>query len=161
MPEREQEFGRITRDFQASKDLYDSLLKRYDEAQLGESMETDRQGERFRVLEPALPPSSPVAPNRLGCSSSDFLMAVAAAIGAALGAEQFDPTFHSVDDLREFTNVPVLATIPCIASGHRQRALRSALATASVLVVIALVAALSAHVARGNEQIVWLLARGA
>ena len=64
VPEREQEFGRITRDYNGAKDLYDSLLKRYDDAQLATSMETDRQGERFRILEPALPPSSPVAPNR-------------------------------------------------------------------------------------------------
>src|SRR4051812_37851829 len=38
-PEREQEFALVTRDRQAAKDLYDSLLKRYDEAQLGASME--------------------------------------------------------------------------------------------------------------------------
>jgi succinoglycan biosynthesis transport protein ExoP len=161
VPEREQEFGRITRDVQGSKDLYDTLLKRYGEAQVGESMEVDRQGERFRILEPALPPPSPVAPNRLRLLAVGLLMAIAAAIGAALLAEQFDPTFHSGDALREFTNVPVIATIPYIAYGDRTWALRWALATASVLVVIALAAVMSAHVARGNEQIVWLLARGA
>src|SRR5262249_29346225 len=51
VPEREQEFGRLTRDYQAAKDLYDSLLKRYDEAQLGENLEADRHGEQFRILE--------------------------------------------------------------------------------------------------------------
>jgi polysaccharide chain length determinant protein (PEP-CTERM system associated) len=161
VPEREQEFGRITRDFQGSKDLYDSLLRKYGEAQVGESMEVDRQGERFRILEPALPPPSPIAPNRLRLLAVGLLLAVAAAIGAALLAEQFDPTFHSGDALREFTNVPVIATIPYIASGDSKRVLRWALATASVLVVIGLAAAMSARVARGNEQIVWLLARGA
>ena len=35
-----------------------------DDAQLGESMENDKQGERFRILEAALPPSGPIAPNR-------------------------------------------------------------------------------------------------
>jgi polysaccharide biosynthesis transport protein len=49
-PAREQEYQRITRDYSATKDLYDSLLKRYDDAQLGESMENDKQGERFRIL---------------------------------------------------------------------------------------------------------------
>src|SRR5262249_20256693 len=49
VPERQQEFGRLTRDYNAAKDLYDSLLKRYDDAQLAASMETDRQGERFRI----------------------------------------------------------------------------------------------------------------
>ena len=64
MPEREQEFDRLTHDYQAARDVHDSLLKRFDEAQLGETMEVDRQGERFRILEPALPPPSPTAPDR-------------------------------------------------------------------------------------------------
>jgi len=161
VPAREQEFGRITRDYQGSKDLYDSLLKRYKEAQVGESMEVDRQGEHFRILEAALPPSSPVAPNRLRLLAVGLLMAIAAGIGAALLAEQFDATFHSSEALREFTSVPVLATIPIITYGKRTRALRLALAAASVLAAIALAAVMSAHMARGNEQIVWMLARGA
>jgi hypothetical protein len=124
-------------------------------------MEVDRQGEHFRILEPALPPSSPVAPNRLRLLIVGLLMAVAAGVGAALVAEQLDSTFHSGDALREFTSVPVIATIPFIASRSKLQALRWALATASVLVVIALAALMSAHLARGNEQIVWMLARGA
>jgi len=160
VPERQQEYGRITRDYQGSKDLYDSLLKRYGEAQVGESMEVDRQGEYFRILEPALPPPSPIAPNRLRLLVVGCLIAVAAGIGAALAAEQFDSTFHSGDALREFTSVPLLATIPCITSGAGHKALRWTLAAATLFVVIALAAVMSAHVAQGNEQIVWMLARG-
>jgi polysaccharide biosynthesis transport protein len=161
VPAREQEFGRVTRDYQGSKDLYDSLLKRYKEAQVGESVEVDRQGEHFRILEPALPPPSPVAPNRLRLLAVGLLMAIAAGVGAALLAEQFDSTFHNSESLREFTSVPVLATIPIISFGHGKRAVRWTLAVASVLAVIALSAVMSAHMARGNEQIVWMLARGA
>src|SRR5439155_118915 len=145
VPAREQEFGRLRRDYGAAKDMYDSLLKRYDEAQLAESMEVDRQGERFRILEAAIPPASPAAPNRLRLMILGLMLACAAAIGAIVTAEQFDPSFHSVEDLREFTNVIVLATIPRIAPGHAKRALRFALATASVLVLIGLVAARSTH----------------
>jgi polysaccharide biosynthesis transport protein len=161
VPAREQEFGRITRDYQGSKDLYDSLLKRFKEAEVGESMEVDRQGEHFRILEPALPPPSPVAPNRLRLLAVGLLMAIAAGVGAALLAEQFDSTFHTSDALRVFTRVPVLATIPTIPVGNKTRALRWTLAAASVLAVMALAGVMSAHVARGNEQIVWMLARGA
>src|SRR5205823_5276686 len=39
VPERQQEYGRITRDYGAAKDMYESLLKRYNEAQLAESLE--------------------------------------------------------------------------------------------------------------------------
>jgi hypothetical protein len=160
-PAREQEYQRISRDYNATKDLYDSLLKRYDEAQLGESMENDKQGERFRLLETALPPSGPVAPNRVRLMIVGLLFAIAAAGVAALIAEQFDATFHSIDDIREFTTVPVLVAIPAIAPGHARRALRLTLVTASLIAVIAVVVALSAHAAHGNEQIVWLLARAA
>ena len=161
VPAREQEFGRITRDYQGSKDLYDSLLKRYKEAQVGESMEVDRQGERFRILEPALPPASPVAPNRLRLLFVGLLLAVAAGVTAALIAEQLDPTLHTGESLREFTSVPVLAAIPVIGSGRATQAWRWTLAAASVLAVMWLLAIASAHVARGNEQIVWMLSRGA
>src|SRR5262245_10885301 len=160
-PEREQEYQRITRDYSATKDLYDSLLKRYDDAQLGESMENDKQGERFRLLESALPPSGPMAPNRLRLLIIGLLFAVAAAALAALVAEQFDSTFHSIDDIRDFTNIPVLAAIPNIAPSHTHRAIRLVLATASLIAVIAIAGALSAHAAQSNEQIVWLLARAA
>jgi succinoglycan biosynthesis transport protein ExoP len=161
VPERQQEFGRLTRDYNAAKDLYDSLLKRYDDAQLAASMESDRQGERFRILEAAMPPSSPVAPNRNRLMIMGFLMAVIVAAGAALAAEQFDTTFHSVADLREFTRVPVLGAVSPIATVTAGRTVKFALATVSAVAVIWIIVVLSTHAARGNEQLVWMLARGA
>jgi len=161
VPERQQEFGRLTRDYNAAKDLYDSLLKRFDDAQLAASMETDRQGERFRILEAALPSSSPVAPNRGRLLIMGVILALIIAGGAALMAEQFDSTFHSVDDLRAFTKLPVLGTISPIATVTPGRTFKVALATASAVAVIWIIVVLSTHVARGNEQLVWMLARGA
>jgi polysaccharide biosynthesis transport protein len=161
VPEREQEFARLTRDQQASKGLYDSLLKKLDEAQLGENLETDRHGEQFRVLEDALPPSAPVAPNRPRLVILGWILAIAAGVGAVLTAEQFDVTFHDVEDLRTFTKVPVLASIPRISPGYPHRMLRLILATVSICAVVAIFATLSIHVARGNEEIVRMLVRGA
>jgi len=161
VPERQQEFGRLTRDYNAAKDLYDSLLKRYDDAQLAASMETDRQGERFRILEAAVPPASPVAPNRNRLMIMGFLLAAIVAAGAALMAEQFDSTFHSIDDLRDFTKLPVLGAVSPIETVTAGRTFKLALATASAVAVIWIIVVLSTHAARGNEQLVWMLARGA
>jgi polysaccharide chain length determinant protein (PEP-CTERM system associated) len=161
VPERQQEFGRLTRDYNAAKDLYDSLLKRFDDAQLAASMETDRQGERFRILEAAMPPSSPVAPNRNRLLIMGVILALIVAAGAALTAEQFDSTFHSVEDLRGFTRIPVLGAVSPIAMVTAGRTFKYALATASAVAVIWIIVVLSTHAARGNEQLVWMLARGA
>ena len=158
-PEREQEFSLVTRDRQAAKDLYDSLLKRYDEAQLSASVETDRQGERFRVLEPALPPEGPTGPNRMRLILMGILLALAAAVGMILTAEQFDASFHGIDELREFTSVPVLVSIPPIGPVPLKRRLFTALATVSAIAMIALIATASAYLAHGNDQLARLIGR--
>jgi polysaccharide chain length determinant protein (PEP-CTERM system associated) len=158
-PEREQEFALITRDRQAAKDLYDSLLKRYDEAQLSASMETDRQGERFRILEPALPPEGPSAPNRIRLLLMGVLLALAAAVAVVLTSEQFDVSFHGIDELREFTSVPVLVSIPPIGPMPLKRRLLTGLATVSAIAMIALIATASAYFAHGNDQLARLIGR--
>jgi polysaccharide chain length determinant protein (PEP-CTERM system associated) len=158
-PQRQQEYQLITRDWSAAKDLYDSLLRRYEEAQLTASMETGFHGERFRILEPALPPEGPSAPNRMRLMIMGLLLAFAAGVAAVLAREQFDSSFHSVDELREFTTVPVLVSIPPIGPptiGHR---VRTVFATVSAVALIVVVATLSAYIASGNEHLVRLIER--
>jgi uncharacterized protein involved in exopolysaccharide biosynthesis len=158
-PEREQEFALVTRDRQAAKDLYDSLLKRYDEARLAASIETDRQGERFRVLEPALPPEGPTAPNRIRLIIMGILLAFAAAVAVVMAAEQFDTSFHGIDEVRDFTNVPVLVSIPPIGPAPLRRRLVVGLAMVSAIAMIALIATLSAYFAQGNDQLARIIER--
>jgi succinoglycan biosynthesis transport protein ExoP len=161
MPARQQEFTMVARDRQSAKDLYDSLLKRYEEAQIAESMETDRQGERFRILEAAVAPEGPSAPNRPYLLLLGVLAAIALTAAAVIIREQFDTTFHSLDDLRGFTAVPVLASIPLITLGRGRQLARAVVVSASILLVIGLTAYAAAYLARGNEDIVRLLAHAA
>jgi succinoglycan biosynthesis transport protein ExoP len=159
VPAVQQEFQLLTRDQQSAKEQYDSLLKQYNDAQFVASMETDRQGERFRVLESAIPPDGPKAPNRARLFLMGLLLAAAAAVGAVLVAEQLDSSFHSLDELRKFTRVPVLAAIPAIDAVSGRRRAHVVVQIACALAMIGLVGALSAHVAYGNQQLVRFLAR--
>src|SRR2546422_619339 len=61
VPRREQEFKEFSRDYESTRELYQSLLKRYGEAQIAESMEQRQKGEQFRILDPAVPAREPVA----------------------------------------------------------------------------------------------------
>ena len=161
VPGTQQEFTLIQRDSQAAKDNYDQILRKLEEAQLAENVEMDRQGERFRVLEPAVPAEGPEAPNRLRLLIMGLLLAAAVAAASVLIAEQLDTSFHNVDDLRAFTTLPVLATIPSFGpTPMRRRAFRT-LAAVGAMVGIVLVATLAAYIATGNEALVRLIARTA
>jgi uncharacterized protein involved in exopolysaccharide biosynthesis len=161
VPRREQEFKELSRDYESTRELYGSLLKRYEEAQLAESMEQRQKGEQFKVLDPAIARLQPAAPNRLKL----LLMAVVGSIGLAFGAvllvEQIDTSFHDLDDLRSFSNVPVLASIPWIVTRsevHRRR-WRMRLAVSAAVAGLAVLVSLAYVVAHGNEHLIMLMTR--
>ena len=158
-PGVQQDFLTIQSDYRSAKERFDVAQRRFDEAKISEGVETTGQGERFRVLEAAIPPEGPSAPNRLRLLLMGLLLALAAAGAAVVAAEQMDTSFHTVDDLREFTAIPVLATIPQIGGRPRRGYVRMALGTVSALAAIVLVGTLSAYFANGNETLVRLLQR--
>lgn len=161
-PKSEQEFLEMTRDYEATRELYQTLSKRYDEALLAESMEQRQKGEQFRVLDSALPSSVPTAPKRSRLLLACIAGSLALGAGAVVLVEMLDTSFHSTDDLRTYTTVPVLVSIPRIltqADSRRER-WRFRFAAAGVLVCLVVVAGSCYFFAYGNEQLAQLLSRG-
>lgn len=158
-PAVQNQFVLLQRDFEQKKEAYDQALRRYQEAKQNQQVEASGQAERFTILEAALPPEGPSAPNRPRLLIMGLLLAFAAAAAAVVAREQFDTSFHSVDEVREFTSIPVIATIPQIGKAPRRGYLRVALGTVSAVAAIVLVGTLSAYVANGNEALVRLLNR--
>lgn len=160
MPTRQQDYAIITRDHNAAQEIYSSLLTRYGEAQVAESMETDKSGERFRIMEAAIPPADPSAPNRVRLLMLGFILSLVLAFIAVLAVEQFDTTFHNIDELRQFTRIPVLGSIPRMSPKPTTRVLRWAAATGCLAAVLFVVVTISIRMAQDNEQLVRLLVRG-
>ena len=161
VPRREQEFFELSRDYQSTQELYRSLLKRYEEAQLSESMEQRQKGEQFRVLDPAMPNSQPAAPNRPRLLLMTLAGGIGLALAAALLAEQLDTSFHTVENLRAACHVPVLVSIPRIvtASDLSRRWWRMRLAAGVACVGLAIIVGIVYVAAKGNEELVQFLAR--
>jgi succinoglycan biosynthesis transport protein ExoP len=162
-PKREQEYLDATRDYQSTKELYNGLTKRFEEAQLAESMEQRQKGEQFRILDPAMPSGTPVAPRRSRLLMMSVAASFALGIAAMVLAELLDSSFHSTADLRAYTTIPVLVNIPRIITRDdaRRSRWRFRFAAAGVLVSLVLVAGSAYFISHGNEALAQLLSRGA
>jgi len=163
VPKRQEEFQTLSRDYEATKERYATLLKRYEEAHLAASLEQGQNAEQFRMLDPAIPPRDPTAPSRARLLLLALFVSVGLTVGAMVLAEKLDTAFHDIDDLRAFVSVPTLFSIPRIftAAETRQKQRRVALATVSFLVGLGLIVAGSRYIASGNEGIAKMMARGA
>lgn len=158
-PRREQELQELSRDYQTTKELYATLLKRSEEAQLAESMEQRQKGEQFRVVEPALPSHEPAAPKRAQLVLMGLLLSLGLAGGAVLLAEQRDTSFHTVDEVRAFTSVPVLVSIPRIntEADARRRRWRGRVVVSAAIVGLTVIVGTSYLIGRGNEGLVSII----
>jgi polysaccharide chain length determinant protein (PEP-CTERM system associated) len=161
-PKREQEFQELARDYESTRQLYDTLGKRYEEAQLAESMEQRQKGERFRMLDPAVASQIPAAPNRVRLFIVSLVLSLCLGVGALVLAEILDTSFHSVKELREFSIVPVLVSIPRILTetDRKRRQRRFRLAAAGAMLGLVVLAGASYFIGHGNEQLVQMLAGG-
>jgi polysaccharide chain length determinant protein (PEP-CTERM system associated) len=161
-PRRQLALQEVLRDYQANKEVYDTLLKRYEQARLAEGSDGESTLPRFRILDAAVPLYEPVAPARLRLLFMVLVLAAGVAGAAVLAAEQVDRSFHSADELRAFAAVPVLVSVPVVKtrSDRRRRRFRGLLRTAAALIWITLGVSLSHFIAHDNAQLVQLLSRG-
>jgi polysaccharide chain length determinant protein (PEP-CTERM system associated) len=145
-PKVAEQLNALEREHEHLFDSYQEFSKKRLEAGVAADMESRQKGEKFRILEPAVPPPDPSAPNRPLLLALGLLLGIAFAVAYGLGAEALDDSFHSPRRLQERLGLPVLATVsPVVLPGdlaaRRARARRqlavAVAATAVVLVVSA------------------------
>jgi polysaccharide chain length determinant protein (PEP-CTERM system associated) len=160
-PQHEPEYQELTRDYETNKNLYRTLVQRYETAQIGEDMEQRQQGERFRILDQAAPSGTPFAPNRPRLLLVAVVLCVGLAGAALVLAEVLDTSFHSAADLRTATAVPVLVRIPSIVTeaDTRRRRWRFRFAVTGTALALILVGAGAYVLGIGNDQLVQMLSR--
>lgn len=151
----------LTRDLESTREQHDALQRRYNEARLAARAESGSGPEEFALLDPAVTPLIAAGPNRQYVLLLGLIVGVLLAFGGAALADRLDTSFHSVDDLRAFTSVPVLASIPKVTTNRDRvgRMARGGTAAGMALLVIAVIAAGAFQIGARSEDIVRLLMR--
>jgi polysaccharide chain length determinant protein (PEP-CTERM system associated) len=146
-PVRAIELAKISRAYEITLKKYQDLQGKSIESQLSENMEKKQKGEQFQLVDRANLPQVPVAPNRLRIFLVGLAAALAGSFGLAFLQETLNTSFKRAEELRDYTDLPVLATIPAVGTRGRileQRRSQRILILASAMVLV--VGVVSIHI---------------
>jgi hypothetical protein len=118
---RELELRVLTRDYESTKQNYESLLARQLQAQVAENLEERQKSEQFMVLDPARLPTKPWKPNRPKILMMGLVLGLAVGGGLVLLAETLNRPFHSTAEFKQFSTFPVLSTIPLVVTVGKEK----------------------------------------
>jgi polysaccharide chain length determinant protein (PEP-CTERM system associated) len=113
---REQQMSSLVQEYDNTKKLYESLLKKSEEAQQAENLERRQKGEQFRVIDAARVPEKPVQPDIPKVLLIGLFGGIACGLGGIFVREQLDRSFRDPEDIEATLGFKVLANIPKIVS---------------------------------------------
>jgi len=99
VPLRQEQLSQLTRDYETARDHYRSLLEKYYSAQMASDLEEKQDADRFEVLDPAVPPEHPTAPNRPALWGASVVVAFAGSFILLWWRERMDGSIKSELDL--------------------------------------------------------------
>jgi polysaccharide biosynthesis transport protein len=144
-PAVEKEYRELLRDYDNARAKYQELRSKQVEAKTAQDLEADRKGERFNLIDPPLPPETPISPNRKLIFAFGMLLSAALTCGLLWLLETLDTSVRGRADLQQLLGVPALAVVPRITTeadlieGQRRRWVATGAAAASVCVAALLV----------------------
>jgi polysaccharide biosynthesis transport protein len=101
----------LTRDYDISKQNYETILEKKNNAKMSENLEKRQQGEQFKILDPANMPTKPFMPNRMKVTLIGSLCSGIIGAGLILLLEYLYPYFRKPEDFRNIFDLPLLSTI--------------------------------------------------
>jgi uncharacterized protein involved in exopolysaccharide biosynthesis len=113
-PLNEQQYNALLREFNLAKTDYEDMSKRHDASETAQSLEEHKAGENLEVLDPATLPEQPSEPNRLAWAGIGTAAGLGLGIMLAAAQEVRNTSLKNLKDVRAYTNMPVLSSIPLL-----------------------------------------------
>lgn len=123
-PAVEREYSEMAREMDNDQLKYRDIRQKQMEAQVAQSLEEERKGERFTLIEPPLTPEEPASPNRMMIVVLGMVLALGGAVGSAALLENTDTSVRNRRDLEVLLSVPPLAVLPWIETAADRSARR-------------------------------------
>lgn len=121
VPQIEQEYTQLMRDYDVYRQNYDALLKRRESVTMSGEVESKTDTVDFRVIDPPFVPSQPAWPNRPLLSSMVTLGGLVAGVAVAFLLSQLRRTVTDRRTLRELTGLPLLGAVSRVETDESRR----------------------------------------
>ncbi len=129
----------LSRRYEATRDVYQDLLKRRENARVSMDLDAERRGMTMRIEEPAEMPVVASGLRLFQLSLIGLVVAVMVPLGYLFAIVRLDPRVRSPEAIERVARVPLLVTIPGARRGDgsavRRRGLLAATMVAGVFVV--------------------------
>ena len=129
IPQVEQEYTQLMRDYDVYKKNYDALLARRESVTMSGEVESKTDTVDFRVIDPPFVPSQPAWPNRPLFLSLVTLGGLVAGVAVAFLLSQLRRTVTDRRVLRELTGLPLLGAVSRVETPESRRRKRKGLLT--------------------------------
>jgi hypothetical protein len=144
-PQLEGLYIALTRDLSMAKQSYEDLHRKSELSETAKDLEEHKAGENLEVLDPASDPQAPSEPNRPQMAAMGAGMGLMLGIVLAGAKEMKNTSLKNLKDVRAYTNLPVLSSIPLLENAllvrRKRRLLWLAWSSAIILGSIAMSAA--------------------
>jgi polysaccharide biosynthesis transport protein len=158
-PGVERDYMALARELDSAQLHYKEVRQKQMEAQQAQSLEMERKGERFSLIDPPVPPDEPASPNRQLILVLGVVLALGFATGIAALLEMTDQRIHGRNAVASLLSVPPLAVIPWIENASqvatRRRRQRYALAGSLASMVGVVIAV---HMLYRPLDVLWAMA---
>jgi polysaccharide chain length determinant protein (PEP-CTERM system associated) len=136
-PQLEQQYGALMRDYGLAKQTYEDTARKQQLTDTAKNIEDRKAGETLELLDPASDPIAPTDPNRLQITAIGAGFGLMAGIVLAGAKEMKNTSLKNLKDVRAYTNLPVLSSIPLLENAllirRKRRLLWLAWSTAIVI----------------------------
>ncbi|MGB7760936.1 MAG: GNVR domain-containing protein [Bryobacteraceae bacterium] len=113
-PLNEQEYMQLNSDYQLAKRNYEDMVQKRDSSETAKDLEQHKGGENLELLDPASLPEQATEPNRPVWAAMGTAFGLVIGIVLAGAKEMRDASLKNLKDVRAYTNLPVLSSIPLL-----------------------------------------------
>jgi len=113
-PQLEQQYASLMREYGMAKETYEEMSKRSEQSETAKDLEEHKAGENLEVLDAASDPMTPSEPNRLQIAAIGTGAGLMLGVVLAGAKEMKNTSLKNLKDVRAYTNLPVLSSIPLL-----------------------------------------------